>query len=84
MPITENCHLNAVTIKDYHPAPYVSGELFCESQHSKIGSTNLYEGCLLPVNKHIEFDPYYEEAKHAGKRPNQQVKAIGLLLGLFF
>src|SRR5271154_453369 len=48
------------TIKDYHPAPYVSAELFYESQYSKISSTNLYAGCLLPVGKHVEFDPYYE------------------------
>ena len=72
------------TIKDYHPAPYVSAELFYESQYSKISSTNLYAGCLLPVNKHIEFDPYYEHENNTGKRPNQQVNAIGLILGLFF
>jgi hypothetical protein len=72
------------TIKDYHPAPYVSAELFYESQYSKISSTNLYAGCLLPVNKNIEFDPYYEHENNTGKRPNQQVNAIGLILDLFF
>ena len=72
------------TIKDYHPAPYVSAELFYESQYSKISSTNLYAGCLLPVNKHIELDPYYEHENNTGKRPNQQVNAIGLILDLFF
>jgi hypothetical protein len=72
------------TINDYHPAPYVSAELFYESQYSKISSTNLYAGCLLPVNKHIEFDPYYEHENNTGKRPNQQVNAIGLILDLFF
>jgi Protein of unknown function (DUF2490) len=72
------------TIKNYHPAPYVSAELFYESQYSKISSTNLYAGCLLPVNKHIEFDPYYEHENNTGKRPNQQVNAIGLILDLFF
>jgi hypothetical protein len=72
------------TIKNYHPAPYVSAELFYESQYSKISSTNLYAGCLLPVNKHIEFDPYYEHENNTGKRPNEQVNAIGLILDLFF
>jgi len=72
------------TIRDYHPAPYVSAELFYESQYAKISSTNLYAGCLLPVNKHIEFDPYYEHENNTGKRPNQQVNAIGLILDLFF
>jgi hypothetical protein len=72
------------TIKDYHPGPYVSAEVFYESQYSKISSTNLYAGCLLPMNKHIEFDPYYEHENNTGKRPNQQVNAIGLILNLFF
>jgi hypothetical protein len=72
------------TIKDYHPAPYVSAELFYESQYSKISSTNLYAGCLLPVGKHVQFDPYYEHENNTGKRPNQQVNAAGLILYLFF
>ena len=69
---------------DYHPAPYVSAEMFYESQYSKISSTNLYAGCLLPVGKHIEFDPYYEHENNTGKRPNQQVNAVGLILDVFF
>jgi hypothetical protein len=72
------------TISNYHPAPYVSAEIFYESQYSKISSTNLFAGCLLPVSKHIEFDPYYEHENNTGKRPNQQVNAIGLILDLFF
>jgi hypothetical protein len=36
------------------------------------------------VNKHIEFDPYYEHENNTGKRPNEQVNAIGLILDLFF
>jgi len=39
---------------------------------------------LLPVGKHVEFDPYYEHENNTGKRPNQQVNAIGLILNLFF
>jgi hypothetical protein len=73
-----------LTIKDYHPAPYVSAEFFYESQYSKISSTNLYAGCLLPVGKHVQFDPYYEHENNTGKRPNQQVNAVGLILNLFF
>jgi hypothetical protein len=72
------------TISNYHPAPYVSAEIFYESQYAKISSTNLYAGCLLPVGKHIEFDPYYEHENNTGKRPNQQVNAVGLILDLFF
>ena len=72
------------TISNYHPAPYVSAELFYESQYSKISSTNLYAGCLLPVGKHVQFDPYYEHENNTGKAPNQQVNAVGLILSLFF
>ncbi len=72
------------TISNYHPAPYVSAEVFYESQYAKWSSTNLYVGCLLPVGKHVEFDPYYEHENNTGKRPNQQVNAIGLILNLFF
>ncbi|HWO37288.1 MAG TPA: DUF2490 domain-containing protein [Candidatus Acidoferrum sp.] len=72
------------TISNYHPAPYVSAEVFYESQYSKISSTNLYAGCLLPVSKHMEFDPYYEHENNTGKRPNEQVNAVGLILNLFF
>jgi hypothetical protein len=72
------------TISNYHPAPYVSAEVFYESQYAKWSSTNLYAGCLLPVGKHVEFDPYYEHENNTGKRPNQQVNAIGLILNLFF
>jgi Protein of unknown function (DUF2490) len=72
------------TISNYHPAPYVSAELFYESQYSKISSTNLYAGCLLPVGKHVQFDPYYEHENNTGKRPNEQVNAVGLILNVFF
>jgi hypothetical protein len=72
------------TINNYHPAPYASAEIFYESQYSKISSTNIYAGCLLPVGKHVEFDPYYEHENNTGKRPNEQVNAAGLILNLFF
>jgi len=72
------------TIGNYHPAPHISAEIFYESQYAKISSTNLYAGCLLPVGKHIEFDPYYEHENNTGKRPNEQVNAVGLILNLFF
>jgi hypothetical protein len=73
-----------VTIGSYHPAPYASAEVFYQSKYSKWSSTNLYAGCLFPVGKHIQFDPYYEHENNTGKRPNQQVNAAGLALNLFF
>jgi hypothetical protein len=73
-----------VTVRSYHPTPYASAEAFYENRFSKWSSTNLYVGCLLPVGRHIEFDPYYEHENNTGKRPNQQVNAAGLVLSLFF
>jgi hypothetical protein len=71
-------------IRSYHPAPYASAEVFYESKYSKWSTTALYAGCLLPVGKHIEIDPYYEHENNTGKSPNQQVNAGGLALNLYF
>lgn len=49
-----------LTFRSYRPAPYVSAEFFYESQYSKWSDTALYAGCLFPIGKHVEFDPYYE------------------------
>ncbi|MGA7915641.1 MAG: DUF2490 domain-containing protein [Candidatus Acidiferrales bacterium] len=73
-----------LTIKNYHPAPYLSAEVFYQSQYAKWSSTNFYAGCLLPVGKHVEFDPYYEHENNTGKSPNSQVNAVGVVLSLFF
>jgi Protein of unknown function (DUF2490) len=73
-----------VAIGSYHPAPYASAEVFYQSRYAKWSSTNLYAGCLFPVSKHIQFDPYYEHENNTGPRPNQQVNAVGLILNLYF
>jgi hypothetical protein len=70
-------------IRSYHPAPYVSAEAFYQSKYAKWSSTALYVGCLLPVRKHLEFDPYYEHENNTGKSPNQQINAIGLILNFY-
>lgn len=54
------------------------------SQYSKWSTTDLYAGCLFPVGKHVEFNPYYEHENDTGKHPNQQKNEIGLALYLFF
>ena len=71
-------------IRSYHPAPYLSAEFFYQSQYQKWSTTALYAGCRLPVGKHFEFDPYYEHQNIAGKRPNQQLNQLGLILNLFY
>jgi hypothetical protein len=71
-------------VYSYHLIPYISAEPFYESQYGKWSTTSLYGGCLLPVGKHVEFNPYYEHDNNTGKRPNKQVNSAGLAVYLFF
>lgn len=73
-----------LTIRSYHPAPYASAEFFYESQYSKWSDTAIYAGCLFPMGKHLEFNPYYEHQNITGKSPNQQFNQLGLVLSLYF
>jgi Protein of unknown function (DUF2490) len=71
------------TIHSYHPAPYASAEAFYESKYDKWSTTVLYTGCLFPLGKHVQLDPYYEHENNTGKSPNQQVNAFGLAIYLY-
>jgi hypothetical protein len=71
-------------IHSYHPIPYVAFEPYYESQYNKWSTTTEYAGCLLPVGKHVEFNPYYEHENDTGKRPNKQENYIGLAVYFFF
>jgi hypothetical protein len=73
-----------LTIRSYHPAPYAAAEFFYESQYSKWSDTAIYAGCLFPIGKHVEFNPYYEHQNSTGKKPNQQLNQLGLVLNLYF
>lgn len=73
-----------LTIRSYHPAPYVSAEFFYESQYGKWSDTAIYAGCLLPIGRHVQFNPYYEHQNNTGKSPNQQLNQLGLMLNLYF
>src|SRR5271167_650734 len=73
-----------LTIRSYHPAPYASAEFFYESHYGKWGDTAIYAGCLFPIGKHVEFNPYYEHQNNTGKSPNQQLNQLGLMLNLYF
>jgi hypothetical protein len=68
----------------YHPAPYLSGEVFYLSQYHKWSTTALYAGCLLPLGKHFEFDPYYEHQNITSSSSNQQLNIFGLILSIYF
>ena len=73
-----------LTIHSYHPGPYASAEAFYESPYAKWAVTRLYAGCLLPLSKHLELDPYYQHENNTGTRPNTQKNGAGLILWLFF
>lgn len=73
-----------LSIHTHHFIPYVAAEPFYESQYNKWSTTDLYVGFLLPLGKHVEFDPYYEFENDTGKRPNKQQYYVGLALYLYF
>jgi hypothetical protein len=72
----------ALRIRSYHPALYASAEFFYESQYEKWGDTAIYAGWHLPVGKHLEFNPYYEQ-NNTGKSPNQQLNQLGLIINVY-
>lgn len=71
-------------IRSYHMKAYASVEPFYQSQYGKWSDTAIYAGCLLPIRKHVQVDPYYEHQNNTGKRPNQQLNQFGIVLNLFF
>lgn len=71
-------------IHSYHLIPYLAAEPFYESQYKKWSATDLYAGVLLPVGKHLEFNPYYEFENNTAKKPNQQNYYVGLAVYFYF
>jgi hypothetical protein len=72
-----------ITIHNYHPSPYVSAEFWYTSQYQKWSTTSLFAGCLFPLGRHIELNPYYEHQNNTGKSPNQLLNQLGLMLNLW-
>jgi hypothetical protein len=73
-----------LAVRSYHPGPYVSAEVFYQSQYQKWSTTALYAGCLLPLSKRFQFDAYYEHQNITSKKPNQQLNQFGLILNMYF
>jgi len=72
------------SIRRYHLSPYASVETGYTSKYSKWSDTAIYAGCLFPISKHVEFNPYYEHQNNTGKSPNLQLNQLGLMLNLYF
>jgi Protein of unknown function (DUF2490) len=73
----------ALAIRSYHPVPYSSVEVYYESQYQKWSTTEVYVGCLFPIKKRFELDPYYEHQNNTGKSPNSQLHGMGLILNIY-
>ncbi len=73
-----------VGIRSYHVTPYASAEVFYESLYGKWSDTAIYAGCLFPIRKHVQLDPYYEHQNNTGKMPHQVLNQFGIVFNLFF
>jgi Protein of unknown function (DUF2490) len=73
-----------VPVGSYHVTPYASVEPFYQSQYGKWSETAIYAGCIFPIRRHVQFDPYYEHQNQTGKKPNEQSNQLGLIFNLFF
>jgi len=71
-------------IRGYHLSAYAAAEFWYTSQYSKWSTTSIFAGCLFPLGKHFEFNPYYEHENNTGTPPNQQLNQLGLILNLWF
>ena len=71
-------------VRAYHLSPYASAEFYYESIYGKWSDTALYAGCLFPIGKHFELNPYYEHQNNTGKSPNQLLNQAGLMLNMYF
>lgn len=71
-------------IGSYHLSPYASAEFSYQSKYEKWSDTAIFAGCLFPIARHFEFNPYYEHQNNTGPSPNQQLNQLGLMLNMFF
>jgi hypothetical protein len=71
-------------VHSYHFIPYVAAEPYYVEQYNKWSTTDLYAGALFPIDKHVQFNSYYEHENNTGKAPNQPKNDIGLALELYF
>jgi len=71
-------------LRNYHLSPYASAEFWYTSQYEKWSTTSIFAGCLFPLGKHFDFAPYYEHQKNTGKKPNERLNQLGLVLKAWF
>lgn len=72
-----------IAVHSYHPSAYASAELYYNSRYDKWSTTSIDAGCIFPLGKKTEINPYYEHQNNTGTSPNQQVNALGLILNIY-
>lgn len=72
-----------IAVHSYHPSPYASAEFYYNSRYDKWSTTSIDAGCIFPLGRKTEVNPYYEHQNSTGTSPNQQVNALGLILNIY-
>jgi|SRR5262245_10994962 len=70
-------------INSFSFLPYIRVEGFYDSNYEKWSTTATSAGFVVPIQKHLEIEIYYEHQNKTGTSPNQQVNAFGLTFKLY-
>jgi Protein of unknown function (DUF2490) len=71
-------------IRSYHLSPYLQAEAYYDSSPEKWSRTTEDIGCIFPIRRRAEIEPYYQHMNDTSKSPNRQTHGIGLHLRLYF
>jgi hypothetical protein len=71
-------------IHKFELTPYVRGEIYYDSRYDRIAKNAFTAGTILPVNKHSEFEVYYEDKRDTSSSPIFHIRGVGLILNLYF
>jgi hypothetical protein len=72
------------SIGRFKPSPYVRGEVYYDSRYDKWSRTALIAGSILPINRHLELEGYFEHQNDSGGSSNRTVNAVGAVVNLYF
>jgi Protein of unknown function (DUF2490) len=71
-------------IRSYHLSPYLQAEAYHDSISEKWSRTTAAFGCIFPIRRRAEIEPYYQHMNDTAKSPNRQTHSVGLRLRLYF
>jgi hypothetical protein len=64
--------------------PYARGEIYYDSRYDKVSRTALIGGSSFPINRHFEFECYFEHQNDSGGSSNRTVNAVGVVANFYF